>query len=133
MAFTQASVRRLPGSPVSGWTWVNSVTWRAPSHSPGESTPSTMTADASDGSAAQASANRGRTGFMRAPWAKGPGILGGGPGSAEAHWSCRAGRLQAFLRPFFGCSMVPVHLGEPQRQAQSFFSLAVCGSASTMP
>ena len=84
-------------------------------------------------SAAQASANRGIAGFMRAPWAGGRRILDGGPGVAEAHWSCRAGWLQAFLRPFFGCSMVPVHLGEPQRQAQSFLSFSVCGSASTMP
>ena len=32
-----------------------------------------------------------------------------------------------------GCSIVPVHLGEPQRQAQTFFSRAVCRSDRTMP
>ena len=30
-------------------------------------------------------------------------------------------------------SIVPVHLRDPQRQAHSFFSLAVCGSSCTMP
>src|SRR5690606_20364079 len=32
-----------------------------------------------------------------------------------------------------GLSIVPVHLGEPQRQAQIFFSRAVCGSSRRMP
>jgi hypothetical protein len=38
---------------------------------------------------------------------------------------------QAALR--LGFSMVPVHFGEPQRQAQIFFRRAVCGMSSVMP
>lgn len=34
---------------------------------------------------------------------------------------------------FLGLSIVPVHLGEPQWQAQIFFRRAVCASSSVMP
>jgi hypothetical protein len=44
---------------------------------------------------------------------------------------CAAGPAGTAQR--LGWSIVPVHFFEPQRQAQSFLSFAVCGSSSTMP
>jgi hypothetical protein len=34
---------------------------------------------------------------------------------------------------FFGCSIVPVQLGDPQRHSQIFFSSLVCFSSRRMP
>src|SRR5690606_30577429 len=60
------------------------------------------------------------------------------PGCRMAGCTCcwtatRCSRPASDRAQRLGWSMVPVHLGDPQRQAQIFFSRAVCRSARVMP